>query len=292
MLVDRFGRPIRHLRISVTSKCNMDCIYCHREGVVSAGKDMEFEDIIRICNAFYNLGVRKVKITGGEPLIRRDIVEIVKEMPDFEDVSMVTNGYYLSKYAYELKEVGLDRVNVSLDTLNPETYKFVTGVKGLDRVLEGIEQAYNAGLLPIKLNMVVMKGVNEHEIEDLLEYSSGFNKAGIKVILQLIELVGNSKYYRSLEDIEEKFKKLARFTITRSLHARRQYIFDKKAIEFVRPFHKEFCMHCTRIRVTSDGRIKPCLLKDVSVNARGLSDEELYKAIMKAVELREPYVRY
>ncbi len=292
MLVDRFGRPIRHLRISVTSRCNMNCIYCHREGIFNAGNDLEVDEIVKICRAFYDLGVKKVKITGGEPLIRNDIVEIVKEMPKFDEISMVTNGYYLSKYAYELREVGLDRVNVSLDTLNPETYRFVTGVKGLDRVFDGIEQAYNAELLPIKLNMVVMRGVNEHEIDDLLEYSSKFNDRGIKVILQLIELVGNDRYYVSLEDVEERIKRMAKITITRGLHARRQYILGNKAVEFVRPFHKEFCMHCTRIRVTSDGKIKPCLLRDVAIDVRGLDGEELYKAIKRAVDLREPYVRY
>ncbi len=291
MLVDRFGRPIKHLRISVTSKCNMNCIYCHNEGVFDAGDDMEIEDIIRICNSFYNLGVKKVKITGGEPLIRHDIVEIVKEMPKFDEISMVTNGYYLSKYAYELKEVGLDRVNVSLDTLNPEKYKFITGVRGLDRVLEGIEYAYNAGLLPIKLNMVVMKDVNEKEIDDLLEYSSKFNRHGINVILQLIEIVGNNRYYISLEDVEDRIKKFAKVSIIRNLHARRQYIFENKAVEFVRPFHKEFCMHCTRIRVTSDGKIKPCLLRDTTIDVRGLEGKDLYKAIMKAVNLREPYMK-
>ncbi len=292
MLVDRFGRPVRHLRISVTSKCNMNCIYCHREGMVDPKDDMEVDEIVKICKAFYDLGVKKVKITGGEPLVRRDIVEIVKEMPKFDEISMVTNGYYLSKYAYELREVGLDRVNVSLDTLNPETYRFVTGVRGLDRVLDGIEQAYNAGLLPIKLNMVVMKGVNEHEIDDLLEYSSKFNDRSIGVILQLIELVGNDRYHVSLEDVEERIKRMAKITITRGLHARRQYVFDNRAVEFVRPFHKEFCMHCTRIRVTSDGKIKPCLLRDTTVDVRGLDGEELYEAIKKAVDLREPYVRY
>ncbi len=291
MLVDRFGRPIKHLRISVTSKCNMNCIYCHKEGMNEVGEDMSLDEIIEICKAFYELDVEKVKITGGEPLVRSDIVEIVAEMPKFKEISLVTNGYYLSKYAYELKEVGLDRVNVSLDTLNPETYRYITGVKGLDRVLEGIETAYNAGLTPIKLNMVVMKGLNENEIDDILEFASKFNKNGINVILQLIELVNNEKYYVSLEKIEERFKRLAKIVITRKLHARKQYIFGNKAVEFVRPFHREFCMHCTRMRVTSDGKLKPCLLRDETVDVRGLKGDKLFEAIRKAVELREPYIK-
>ncbi|WP_456327753.1 GTP 3',8-cyclase MoaA, partial [Archaeoglobus sp.] len=257
MLVDRYGRPIKHLRISVTSKCNMNCIYCHNEGMKNVGEDMSLDEIVEICKAFHSLGVEKVKITGGEPLVRRDIVEIVAEMPKFKEISMVTNGYYLSKFAEELKEVGLDRVNVSLDTLNPETYKFITGVNGLEKVLNGIESAYNAGLTPIKLNMVVMKGVNDHEIEDILNYTTKFNKNGINVILQLIEIVGFDNYYFPLDDVEERFKNLAKVVITRNLHARRQYILGDKAVEFIRPFHAKFCMHCTRMRVTADGKLKP-----------------------------------
>ncbi len=291
MLVDRYGRPIKHLRISVTSKCNMNCIYCHNEGMKNVGEDMSLDEIVEICKAFHSLGVEKVKITGGEPLVRRDIVEIVAEMPKFKEISMVTNGYYLSKFAEELKEVGLDRVNVSLDTLNPETYKFITGVNGLEKVLNGIESAYNAGLTPIKLNMVVMKGVNDHEIEDILNYTTKFNKNGINVILQLIEIVGFDNYYFPLDDVEEKFKNLAKVVITRNLHARRQYILGDKAVEFIRPFHAKFCMHCTRMRVTADGKLKPCLMRDVEVDVRGLKGEELFKAIKKAVELREPYVK-
>ncbi len=292
MLVDRYGRPIKHLRISVTSKCNMNCIYCHNEGMKNVGEDMSLDEIVEICKAFHSLGVEKVKITGGEPLVRRDIVEIVAEMPKFKEISMVTNGYYLSKFAEELKEVGLDRVNVSLDTLNPETYKFITGVNGLEKVLNGIESAYNAGLTPIKLNMVVMKGVNDHEIEDILNYTTQFNKNGINVILQLIEIVGFDNYYFPLDDVEEKFKNLAKVVITRNLHARRQYILGDKAVEFIRPFHAKFCMHCTRMRVTADGKLKPCLMRDVEVDVRGLKGEELFKAIRKAVELREPYVKF
>ncbi len=288
MLVDRFGRPLRHLRISVTSLCNMNCIYCHNEGMKDVGEDMSLDEIVEICKAFHSVGVEKVKITGGEPLIRKDIVEIVKEMPRFKEISLVTNGYYLSKYAYELKEAGLDRVNVSLDTLNPEKYRFITGVGGLDRVLEGIEEAYNAGLTPVKLNMVVMKGLNDDEIYDILNYTSKFKR---KVVLQLIEPVGLEKYHVSLEDVEREISSKAKAVITRSLHARRQYILDEGVVEFVRPFHKIFCMHCTRMRVTSDGKLKPCLMRDVTVDVRGLKGDELVEAIKRANDLREPYVK-
>ncbi len=292
MLVDRYGRVIKYLRISVTSKCNLQCIYCHREGETSVGEEMDVEEITKICRAFYDLGVEKVKITGGEPLLRKDIVEIVQEMPPFKEISMVTNGTKLSKLAHDLKEAGLDRVNVSLDTLREEKYQVITGKKMLRNVIEGIRSAYDAALFPIKLNMVVLKGINDDEVFDLLEFSSKFNENGVNVILQLIEVVGNPDYYIDLSGIEWKFEKLAERIVVRGLHGRRQFIFGKKAVEIVRPFHGQFCMHCTRVRVTSDGKLKPCLMKnDNLIDLRGLSYEETIKAIKRGVALREPFLK-
>ncbi len=292
MLVDRYGRVIKYLRISVTSKCNLKCIYCHREGETSVGDEMDVEEITKICRAFYDLGVEKVKITGGEPLLRKDIVEIVQEMPPFKEISMVTNGTKLSKLAHDLKEAGLNRVNVSLDTLRDERYQIITGKKMLRNVLEGIRSAYDAALFPIKLNMVVLKGINDDEIFDLLEFSSKFNENEVTVILQLIEVVDNPEYYFDLSEIESKFEKLAEKIVVRELHGRRQFIFGKKAVEIVRPFHGQFCMHCTRIRVTSNGKLKPCLMKnDNLIDLRGLSYEETIKAIKRGVALREPFLK-
>ena len=143
MLIDRFGRVIKHLRLSVTSRCNLNCIYCHREGE-SSKDEMDVEEIEKICRAFYELGVRKIKVTGGEPLIRNDIIEIVAGMPPFDDISLVTNGTLLAKRAQELKEAGLNRINISLDTLKEDRYKLITGRKLLKRVIEGIYAAYDA----------------------------------------------------------------------------------------------------------------------------------------------------
>ncbi len=290
MLVDGYGRVIRHLRISVTRRCNLNCVYCHGEGETGGGDELSLEEIERICKAFYDLGVRKVKITGGEPLLRRDIVDIVANMPPFEEISLVTNGTLLGKLAEDLKEAGLDRVNVSLDTLREDVYEKITGKRMLKRVIEGIHSAYDAGLTPIKLNMVVLRGTNEGEIGDVLEFASRFNSEGVKVILQLIEVVNAPHLYVDLSSVEEKFSKIADRVIVRGLHGRRQYVIGRKVVEFVRPFHGEFCMHCTRIRVTSDGKIKPCLLRnDNLVPLRGLSYEEMVKAIRRAVMLREPF---
>jgi len=292
MLIDRFGRVIKHLRLSVTSRCNLNCIYCHREGE-SSKDEMNVEEIEKICKAFYELGVRKIKITGGEPLIREDLIEIIARMPPFDDISLVTNGTLLSKRAQELKDAGLNRINISLDTLREDRYKHITGKRLLKRVIEGIYAAYDAGLIPIKLNMVVLKGINDDEIDDLLNFASSFNNNhNINVILQVIEVVGLKDYYYQLSKIEEKYRKIAEKVIVRSLHNRKQYVFKNKAIEFVRPFHKEFCMHCTRIRVTCDGKIKPCLMRnDNVINIRGLSYDELKNVIKRAVAIREPFIK-
>ncbi|AEA46313.1 GTP 3',8-cyclase MoaA [Archaeoglobus veneficus] len=294
MLVDRFGRRITNLRIAVTNRCNLSCIYCHREGEVNPGEEMHVEEISRISKAFYELGIRKVKITGGEPLLREDIVEIVQSFPPFDEISITTNGTLLARMADELKDAGLSRVNVSLDTLKEDTYGFITGGGNVQKVIDGIEAACNAGLTPVKVNMVVMKGLNENEVENMLEFTSKFNRGRIDVILQVIELLklpGLEEYYYDISPIEERYAGKAKAVIVRSMHMRRQYVLDNAAIEFVKPLdNSEFCMHCNRIRVTSDGKIKPCLLRnDNLVDVRGLDGRELKEAIMRAVTLREPY---
>jgi len=296
MLVDRFGRAVKNLRIAITSRCNLHCIYCHREGELCPGDEMSIEEIEKICRAFHSLGVKKVKVTGGEPLVRSDVVEIIASMPPFEEVSMTTNGVLLADKAEELKEAGLSRVNVSLDTLKEETYAFITGSRKLGRVIDGVHAAVNAELTPVKLNMVVMKGVNEEEVDELLEFASSFNRDGIKVILQVIELLKTpelERYYCDISPIEKKYAGKARAVLIRSMHRRRQYVLDNAAIEFVKPLdNSEFCLHCNRIRVTSDGKIKPCLLRnDNLVDVRNLDGEELINAIKRAVMLREPYFK-
>jgi cyclic pyranopterin phosphate synthase len=293
MLVDGFGRRITNLRISVTRRCNLGCFYCHREGYESSD-EMSVEEIARICKAFHSLGVRKLKITGGEPLVREDIVEIIAAMPPFDEISMTTNGVLLADYAQSLKDAGLSRVNVSLDTLNTEKYRFATRGGRLERVLEGIEAAVEAGLTPVKLNMVLMKNFNHEELQDLLSYASSFNRSGNNVILQVIELLnlpGLEDYYFDISEVEEEFAEMAREVRVRAMQRRKQYVLDNAVIEFVKPLdNSEFCGACNRIRVTADGKIKPCLMRnDNLVDIRRLEGEELIRAIQKAVGLREPY---
>jgi cyclic pyranopterin phosphate synthase len=204
---------------------------------------------------------------------------------------MTTNGTLLGSLAHDLKDAGLARVNISLDSLNPETYKQITGTSMLNEVLEGIHAARQAGLTPIKINMVLLKGINEGEIDDFIRLVSGDRH----LILQVIELMdlGRCPLHADLSAIEEKIARQSRKVITRRMHHRKKYCYEDAEIEFVRPWHNsDFCTHCTRMRVTSDGKLKPCLLRDDNlVDIRGKRGEELQKLFFQAAKKREPYNR-
>ncbi len=304
---DRNGRPVKSIRVSVTEDCNLRCFYCHREG--EWHRHIEYmtpEEIERILRVARDLGIRKVKFTGGEPLVRDDIVEIVRRAAPLmdRDVSLTTNGTLLAKYAEDLKEAGLMRANISLDTLDREKYRRITGLDLLSDAIEGVYAATNAGLHPVKLNMVLLKGINEDEIEDLIRFS-----ADSGAILQIIELETPvekeqtsffRKYHVNPKFIEEHLEKMADEIQYNELHRRKRFRFkvDGKVaeVEIVRPMHNsEFCMYCTRIRLTSDGKLKPCLLRndnlvDILTPLRnGASDEELRKIFVEAIMKREPY---
>ncbi|HXY86923.1 MAG TPA: GTP 3',8-cyclase MoaA [Candidatus Acidoferrales bacterium] len=291
---DPYNRPIKSLRISVTQKCNLKCLYCHREGEDHNSNSYEItaEEIAKIAKICREHGVRKVKFSGGEPLLRDDLDKILKSLPSFDDVSMTTNGLLLKKRIHDLQ--GLNRVNISLDTLDPKTYKNITGGK-LDKVLEGIEAALEAGLTPIKLNVVVMDGINDHEIGDMINYVRRK-----EMVLQLIELMdfnnGSNLRGSNLQLIESILSGLSNNTTYNSLHKRKRFKINDAEIEIVRPIdNTEFCMNCNRLRVTSDAKLKPCLLRnDNLVDVKGidkLSDARAFKLIKDAVNRREPYYR-
>lgn len=301
-MFDRYGREIRDMRISITQKCNLRCFYCHNEGQKKSDGEMSSKEIERIVNAGKRIGIRKLKITGGEPLLRNDVVEIVEKTSRYMDeVSMTTNGILLEKYIGVLKNAGLGRVNVSLDSLNPETYRYITGVSRLQSVITGVKTA--AEIMPVKINTVVMKNVNENEIGDMIKFANENN-----VTLQLIEIetdkkhAGNGfyrKYHHDLQDIEEKLKEKALRIEVRRMHHRKKYFLPfnggEVQVEIVRPMHNsEFCKNCSRIRVTSDGKIKPCLFDNnymdiVSLVKNNSDDNKLMEAFEKAIYMRKPY---
>lgn len=285
------------------------------EGVVESRSEtmMTPEEIEKIVKVLLRYNVRKVKLTGGEPMLRRDILEIVERLGrlDLEDLSMTTNGTRLISMAKKLKKAGLRRVNISLHTVSSEKYCWITrtmssrdGRTRYDYTVDAIKAAVDAGLNPVKLNVVVMKNVNHDELDSLIEFSSIF---GGKVILQLIELVEEgisdkefyNRYYYNLRKIEERLERIATKIVTRSLHMRRQYLLPNGVwVEVVRPNNNyEFCMHDDRIRITHDGKFKPCLMRDdklvdfLEPLRAGVSEEELEKLFFKAIKLREPYYK-
>jgi cyclic pyranopterin phosphate synthase len=303
MLLDLYNRPVYNLRISVTSKCNQECFYCHSEGIVEKeNEEMSIENIMAIARLASSYGVKTVKLTGGEPLLRNDIVKIVeflRSIVAFSEISMVTNGQLLKRYALKLKSVGLKRVNVSLPTLSEKKYKEITGGY-LKPVLEGINEALKVGLNPIKINMVLLKGVNENEIDSMISYSI---KSGTQ--LQIIELEPvrisskfYSKYHEPVEVLEKRLASMSKAVYFRDdMHKRKIFELDSGKVEVVHPIENtEFCSHCNRLRVTYDGFFKPCLmLSNNQIDAKRYFESKDYDglrfAFLQAVMARVPFCR-
>jgi cyclic pyranopterin phosphate synthase len=299
LLFDPYGRKVTGLRISITDRCNLSCMYCHNEGAECCtgsptGYEMSPELICGIVREAAKFGIRKVKFSGGEPLFRKDFEDILSCLPPLAEVSATTNGILLEKRAKILKASGLDRVNISLDTLIPEKYEAITGASAvsLGKVIKGIDSAVEAGLTPVKLNMVLLKGVNDNEIDSMMEFVRQYKG---KVILQLIELMNiDPKLSKYMIDSKALEKSLASEVIVRSLHHRKKYIINGIEVEFVRPMdNSEFCAYCSRLRVTADGKFKPCLLvNDNLVDIReAISPEEIEKLLRLAVSRRRPFYK-
>ncbi|MBN1357791.1 GTP 3',8-cyclase MoaA [Candidatus Bathyarchaeota archaeon] len=307
VLTDNCGRPLLNLRISITQRCNLRCDYCHKEGEEipscsrGTAEEMTVDEIIRIARIAVSLDIGRIKLTGGEPLMRKDLCEIVKRIaaiPGVKDLSITTNGTMLGFQAKELRACGLKRVNVSLPTLNPDVYHKLTSGR-IENALEGVKAAVAAGFNPVKLNMVILAGVNVESVPEMMDFA---RQTG--TILQLIELDpvnvdGSyfSVYHKFLNDHEKMLRqKAVKVETRRRMHNRRIYHLPDVTVEVVHPTENgEFCAHCTRLRVTSDGKLKTCLMRndnlvDVLTPIRqGASDKELKKLFMHANHLREPY---
>ncbi|SCL75639.1 Cyclic pyranopterin monophosphate synthase [Methanoculleus chikugoensis] len=289
VLKDPYNRTVTNLRISLTQRCNLRCIYCHAEGEVNPEEQMSAEDIAELMRVGVQFGIRSIKFTGGEPLLRRDLVDIIRSVPPGVESSLTTNGTLLAAKAADLKEAGLARVNVSLDTLRPERYRQITGKDCLADVLEGIDAAIEVGLTPVKLNMVLLDGINEDELDDFM----AFVRSKRDVILQVIELMefNECKFHGDVDGVEQDLNERAKRVVTRRMHHRKKYCLDGAEVEVVRPLHNtEFCAFCNRLRVTSDGKLKPCLLRsDNLIDIRGKHGKELEDAFREAVGRRKPF---
>ena len=297
MLVDAFGRGITDIRISVTKRCNFGCIYCHDEGLgpilkprVPHEEEMTVEEIERIVRVAREFEIRSVKFTGGEPLVRLDMERIVdRTVRQIPDVSMTTNGSMLAKRAEALRDAGLKRVNVSVDSLDPEGFKAIR--KGdLHPVLLGIQEALRVGLKPVKLNMVVFKQTLPH-IPKMIDFIGDGDGLKLQLIQFMPELVDHRDWMVDIDGVKKWLEAKADKVLVREMHHRSIYIFNGAEVEVVDPvYNAEFCMNCHRIRVTHKGELKGCLNRnDDLVSTRGLDLDSLRDAFRTVVANRVPY---
>ena len=292
---DRYGREISYLRISLTDLCNLRCLYCMpAEGVskLQHRDILSIEEITEISAAAAELGITKIRLTGGEPLVRRGVVDLVRELkalPGLEELTLTTNGILLPGLAKPLKEAGLDRINISLDTLDAEKYRRLTRVGSLDDALAGIRAAEEAGLTPIKLNAVLLGGVNDDEIPALVELTRTKPYE-----LRFIELmpIGDAapfppEAYLTGDTVLRLVPELQP-VVRRPGRTARLYSLPGAAgtVGLISPVSCSFCGECNRIRLTADGYLKPCLHSDREFFLRGLHGEALKQAFRDAVDAK------
>jgi GTP 3',8-cyclase len=305
-LSDKFGRPITDLRISITDHCNYKCVYCRTGNEGALYGDLPFADYLRMARIFAGLGIRKIRLTGGEPLLRKGIVPFVSELAQLRstdgsplEVALTTNGHLLAELAQPLKDAGLHRVTVSMDAVDPDRFARITRVpNGYANVLAGIRAAKRAGLEPVKVNCVLLRGFNEDQIVPFGKFARDEG-----VVLRFIEFmpleedrVWSPDVVVTLDEILTRmagFRPLVEIPHERSETARR-YRFDDGLgeIGIIAPVSHPFCGHCSRIRITSDGKLRTCLFSvwDHDLHAqmrRGATDAQLEKFIRGVIQKKE-----
>ncbi|MFO7570116.1 MAG: GTP 3',8-cyclase MoaA [Smithellaceae bacterium] len=306
MARDHHNRDINYLRVSITDRCNLRCVYCRpKEGISLKGHDdiLRYEDILRVVSTSVSMGLIKVRLTGGEPLVRRGFVEFaaeLKRIKGLEDISLTTNGILLDRYAEGIYQAGVRRINISLDSMNPEKYAQITQGGDLRDVLRGISAAEKIGFSPIKINVVVIKGVNDDEILDFVQMA-----ADNPFQVRFIEIMPISEVNI---DQPDEFLPTAQLQETISRHFTLEAINGKRnksdgpakifkiqgglgEIGFINPVSNHFCATCNRLRLTADGKLRACLLKDEEIDlkealSRGCDDTELEALIRNAIDLK------
>jgi GTP 3',8-cyclase len=306
-LRDKHGRAITDLRVSITDRCNYKCVYCRtgNEGAVYA--ELPIEDYLRITRVFVSLGIEKIRLTGGEPLLRRGLLDLLRELRRLKtldgeplDLAITTNGHLLEEMAEPLREAGLSRITVSMDAVDAEKFARITRVPGsYDRVVAGIRSAKQAGLAPVKVNCVLLRGFNEDQIVRFAHFS---REEG--VIVRFIEFMPleedrlwTPESVVSMKEIVaalESFRPVRRLTPNAASETAVRYTFDDGLGEMgiIAPVTQAFCGHCSRVRLTSDGKIRTCLFSQsdhdlYGVMRRGGSDEAMVDFIRKTVEQKE-----
>jgi len=306
LLTDKFGRSIHDLRISVTDRCNYRCVYCRTGTNGAAYAELPFEDYLRMARILVGLGITKIRLTGGEPLLRNGVVQFIRDLAALRtvngeklDIAMTTNGHLLAEIAQPLKDAGLDRVTVSMDAVDPDRFARITRVpNGYDSVLAGVRAARKAGLDPVKVNCVLLRGFNEDQI---IPFGMFAREEGVvvrfiefmpleedrvwtpEIVVTLDEIVARMSEYKPLVEIAHASSETAR-----------RYVFEDGVgeIGIIAPVSHPFCGHCSRIRITSDGKIRTCLFSvwdhDLhELMRRGASDEKLSNFIIGVIAKKE-----
>jgi cyclic pyranopterin phosphate synthase len=302
-LIDKYNRHLNYLRISITDRCNLRCLYCAPGGLVpKLGHDeiLRYEEILRIIRIGVSLGITKVRLTGGEPLMRAGVYEFLKELTAVDglsDISLTTNGVMLHENIEKIEAAGIKRINISLDTLKREKFKYITGYDRFDQVWAGIEKAYAHGFDPIKLNVVALKGYNDDEFVDLARLSMTY-----PFHIRFIEYmpIGNalmkSSDYILAPDIKSRLSVLGDLVpVTRKRMdgpAQRYRLQEARGeIGFIQAMSRHFCHTCNRLRLTANGQLRPCLLSDKQLDIKrplrsGCSDNELKAVFLRAVQYK------
>ncbi len=306
MLKDRFGRSVTYLRVSVTDRCNLRCVYCMPpEGVKWQPHDeiLQYEEIARIVAVAAGEGIQEVRITGGEPLVRKDLADLIGMIaaaPGIQDISLTTNGVLLADQAVQLKAAGLKRVNVSIDTLKPELYARITRGGKLQRVFDGLKAAEECGLTPIKTNTVILKGVNSDEIKELasLTIEHDWHIRFIELMPILNQAPWGEGFpkpeemYMPIDEVKQELETLGMRRIEHAVGLGPAEEFRikgaKGTIGFISPLSKAFCQQCNRLRLTADGFLRPCLLSDDEVNVIDAVRQggDILELLKKAIDLK------
>ncbi len=292
---DRYGRKIEYMRVSITDRCDLRCRYCMPEGCekVSMSQILTYEEILRICRTASELGISRIKITGGEPFVRlgcTDLIRSIKAIEGIDEVTVTTNGQTLERYIDELKEIGIDGINISLDTLKPDRYTYITGRGELDRTLASIERSVSSGI-KTKINCLLQKGFNEDELFDFAELAFRY---GIDVRFIEMMPVGAADAGTGVSNTDVLRRLMERWPdlkADRSTHGNGPAVYYKRSgtegsIGLISAIHGKFCEHCNRVRLTSQGQLKPCLSFDNGTDLRAAlkgNDDELRKVMRKAI---------
>lgn len=303
VLADEFGREVTGVRISLTDRCNFDCVYCHNEGLGDTrgpmdpqDNEMDTDDIVRFLEVATEFGIGKVKFTGGEPMLRDDLEEIIRRTPAEMEVSMTTNGTFLPGRAEGLVEAGLTRVNVSQDALDPQEFAEITKSGAYDRVIEGVHAALDAGLDPVKLNMVVFEHTAGY-VPEMVDHVVENDGLQLQLIQYMPELTGKPEWNIDIERVHNWLAEQAVKIERREMHHRARYWIgsddgdDLGMVEIVDPVENpEFCANCHRVRVTHEGYLKGCLNRNDDLRTMGeMSRDEIRVALEETIEQRVPF---